>query len=141
MTKNACLYIKNKCLQNGINNPTRFTHKNGTILTVTPCTADPESNSWGDVEFFLTDCDSIFLPGCDTLEKVANILLNLDDIIARNEEQKAFLARRIEQINAMPEGEDKEYELQIYSDIYKSCYGHRPRREAIDLEKANPNPF
>ncbi len=141
MSKKACLYIKNKCLENGINNPTQFTHKNSVTVTVTPCTADPESQSWDDVEYFMTDCDRVYLPGYFELEKVANILLNLDDVIAKNDEQKEFLARRIKSIEAMPDGDDKEYELQLYSDMYKSCYGYRPKREPIDLEKVNPDPF
>lgn len=128
MNKKACMYIRNKCLQNGINEPTIFTHKCGAVLTVTPCTADPGAEYWDEVDFFLTDCDKVYLPGCDTLEQVANILLDLDKIIDENEQRKRQLALRKDKIDMLPEGEEKEYQLQMYSDDYKSCYGFRPKR-------------
>lgn len=130
-TKKAMLYIKNKCMQNGVNKGTRFEHRNGASITITPCTYNPESTNWDDVDFWMTDCDKVYLPGYFELERVANVLLNLDEVIADNIEERKRLAWFREELEAMPECEDKELQFQMYSDAYKSCYGRRPSRNRI----------
>lgn len=126
-TKKAMSYIKEKCLKNGINNPTQFTHKNGAVVTVTPCTPDLESQNWDDVDFFLAECADVYLPGYSQLSNLANVLLYLDEVIKNSEERKKELAKFRERLETMEECEDKEYQKQMYSDAYKSCYGFRPK--------------
>lgn len=94
---------------------------NGDVVYITPCSMAPEINSFDDIEYFLVDCR---LPwaGNDSIEKIAEFLINYERRIDENEEAKIRLKKYYDKYHNTPK-----MDWDGYSDWYKDIYGYRPR--------------
>lgn len=115
--------------------------KTNETLCVTPCSERvDEITDLYEVDYWLVYGGEYPWLGGDTVRELSEQLANYDAILADLHKTKAELAREsaklVEKdkiVRAMDDGyakaqcmEELDYDWNIYSDIYKDCYGRRP---------------
>lgn len=133
MKEKAIEYIKTKIMKNNFK-ITEFTFPkfNDLKVYVTPCSYDTVITDFSQVEYFLINCDIINFYGCDTVEKLAETLLNMEKTIKFDFEEK-MKCKQFFESHILPHKNDpnwKSYEsddFSYYSDWHKDLFGFRPR--------------
>ena len=103
-------------------NTITVTTDDGTAAIITPCSTYGTVTA-ENVEFFLIDWD---LPhgGANNLEELANVLNAHKTEVEENIKLKAHLMDILDKISLGVANDD---ETELFSDLFKEAYGHRPR--------------
>lgn len=96
---------------------------NGDVIYITPCSMVPEITSFDDIEYFLIDC-SLPWAGNDKIEKVADFIIDYQNRVDENEQEKIRLKEYYKKYH-----NTSKMDWSWYSDWHKDVYGYRPRHE------------